>query len=285
MLPSRPLGTTGLRAPVLGLGAGPLGDPALSDEAALDVLRLAVDLGVGLVDTAPSYGRSELRLGRLVREGRAPVVSTKLGYGVDGVEDWTGEAVRRGVDLALTRLGVEVLDIAHLHSCPRDVLEHSDVVEALLRAVEQGKVRVPAYSGEGDALRHAVRSGSFGVVQASVSCCDPVSGRTILREAVARGLGVLAKRPLANAPWRQAGGPYDERWERLGIEVGVEPDELMLRWTAYHPAVHVTLAGTHDPAHLARNATSVARGPLPRDVQAVVDTAIARADDGWEGVI
>ena len=60
---TRRLGATGLTVSEVGLGAGPLGDPALDDADAERLVRAAVDLGVTLIDTAPSYGRSEARIG------------------------------------------------------------------------------------------------------------------------------------------------------------------------------------------------------------------------------
>lgn len=292
MLPLRHLGQTDLHAAALGLGAGPLGDPGLSDDEAHALLEHARGLGLALIDTAPSYGRSEARIGRFVRTHGDMIVSTKLGYGVPGVADWTGPAITGGIELALARLGLEALPIAHLHSCPLEVLERGEVVEALLRAVEAGKVQVPAYSGEGEALRWAVRSGAFGIVQASVSCCDPAAGETILREARAQGIGVLAKRPLANAPWRavarepgSAEAIYRQRFEALALSAALPPAELMIRWAAHHPAVDLVLVGTTSAAHLEANAEAVARGPLPEALQAEVDAAITRVSGAWSGLI
>lgn len=96
-LAPRPFGTTGLSVSPLGLGAGEIGDPALDDREVEALLRAAVELGVTLIDTARSYGRSEERIGRFLAPVRDQVVlSTKVGYGVDGVPDWTGECIRRG---------------------------------------------------------------------------------------------------------------------------------------------------------------------------------------------
>ena len=76
------------------------------------------------------------------------------------------------------------------------------MAQALRTTVEAGKVRVAAYSGEGEALRWAVRSGLFGSVQCSVSIVDQAVLDGAVPEAQARGIGVLAKRALGNAPWR-----------------------------------------------------------------------------------
>lgn len=280
----RPLGSTGLRVSPLGFGAGPLGAEGLSDADAERLVERALDLGMRLVDTAPSYGASEARLGRVLRRRRDDaVVSTKLGYGVPGVPDWTGPCIDAGVDRALAMLGVDVLDVAHLHSCPLGVLVRGDVVSALRRAVDAGKLRAAAYSGEGEALAWAVASGSFDVVQASVSVCDPAADG--LRRARAAGLGTIAKRPLANAPW--AGGVYAERWRALALpDLGMEPAELLLRWVVFHPAVDCAIAGTSSVERLEANAAAVGRGPLPANVLAVVEAAIGAAGGrSWPGVI
>src|ERR1700712_4330280 len=91
-----------LQVSPLGLGAGELGAAGLDDREVEQLLRTAVELGVTLIDTARSYGLSEERIGRHLRPVRDQIVlSTKVGYGVDGVPDWTAECIRRGVERAL----------------------------------------------------------------------------------------------------------------------------------------------------------------------------------------
>jgi aryl-alcohol dehydrogenase-like predicted oxidoreductase len=270
----------------LGLGAGALGDPALPEDHVDVLLDLALDLGLRLVDTAPSYGLSEARVGRLARRRREVLVSTKLGYGVPGIPDWTGPCITAGVDRALGVLGVEALDLAHLHSCPIEVLRRGEVVEALLAAVSAGKVRCAAYSGEGEALQYAISCGAFSSVQASCSLVDPAAVE--LREAKARHLGTIAKRPLGNAPWRPSQHtPYAERWAALDLpDLGLPPEELMLRWSAWHPAVDLALVGTSSPSHLRAHVSAVSRGPLPADITASLEASITRAGGwAWKGVI
>ena len=98
----RKLGATGLEVSVLGLGAGPLGDARLSEAEVDALVGSALDQGVTLFDTAPSYGASEARLGRALAARRhEAVLVTKGGYGVEGVADWTGDVIRLGIDAAL----------------------------------------------------------------------------------------------------------------------------------------------------------------------------------------
>jgi aryl-alcohol dehydrogenase-like predicted oxidoreductase len=272
-LPLRPLGNTGLHVSALGLGCGQIGDPSLSDHDVAALLDGALSLGVNVFDTARSYGVSEARLGRLLAPHRDRVVlSTKVGYGIDGVADWTGAAVTRGIDEALARLATETLDIVHLHSCSADVLLHSDVVAALDAAVRAGKVRVAAYSGDNADLDVALGLGVFGAIQTSLNLCDQRAVR-VLDRARRAGIAVIAKRPVANAPWRfedrpvgDECEPYWVRWRGLGLDPGDVPwDELAIRFTAHLPGVSTAVVGTRRLAHLRRNAEHVARGPLPAE--------------------
>lgn len=294
-LPRRRFGRTGLEVSALGLGAGQLGDPSL-DEREVEALVLgALDLGVNLIDTARSYGRSEERIGRILRAGRARdrvVLSTKVGYGVDGVADWTGEAVRRGVDEALARLDTAWIDIVHLHSCPAATLTDSDVVRALEDAVRAGKVRVAAYSGDNGDLDAALGISAFGSVQTSLNLCDQRAALAIGR-ARRGGVGVIAKRPVANAPWRfeqrpvgDEAEPYWLRWRGLGLDPGGLPwDELAIRFAAHFPGVASAIVGTRSLEHVARNVGHVSRGPLPEERFCAIRARFEERGFGWAGRI
>jgi aryl-alcohol dehydrogenase-like predicted oxidoreductase len=293
----RSLGNTGLTVSALGLGAGRLGGDDLSDAEADALLGAALDCGITLIDTARSYGRSEERIGRFLGflAGRRErlVISTKGGYGISGVPDWTGPCITAGVDAALARLRTDRLDVFLLHSCPRETLERGEVIEALAAAKRAGKVRAMGYSGEGDALAWAVRSGHFGVVETSVNLCDQRVIDEVLPAAISAGIGVIAKRPLANAAWRfptRPSGDYAEvYWERLHA-MSLDPgalawDELALRFAAFQPGVSAAIPGTARAAHLARLAGFVAAGPLPVEQEAALRDAFRRGDRGWVGQV
>lgn len=284
----RPLGTTGLAVSELGLGAGPLGDERLADGAAIELVIGAIERGVTLIDTAPSYGRSELRIGRALAGGRRDrvVLSTKLGYGVPGIPDWTGPCITAGVDAALARLATDRLDVAHLHSCPLDVLVRGDVIEALERAVAAGKVRVAAYSGDNAALAWAVESGRFGVVQCSVSAVDQRALDRAIPLAGARGVGVLAKRTLANGVWREPRRPPEPDravyWDRLRA-MGVELDATRaLGFVLAQAGIASALVGTTSLAHLQAMIEVAERVELDAGP---IRAAFQRCDDAWDGVI
>jgi aryl-alcohol dehydrogenase-like predicted oxidoreductase len=291
----RPYGRSGLDVPVLGFGAMQAGDPRLTEAEAGHLLNHALDLGFTYIDTARSYGLSEERIGRhLGRRRDGFVLSTKVGYGITGLADWTGPCILAGVDAARDRLRTDVIDVVHLHSCSLDLLDAGEVTDALLACVDAGKVRVAAYSGDGAALNHAISSGAFEAVQASVNLCDQ-QALPALAEARACGLGTVAKRPLAGQPWRRPDPPDDpvhgEYWRRFQVlrgEGGLEADDwevLALRFAAYAPGVDCVIVGGTDPGHLESNRAAVLAGPLEPARQAAVRAAFARHGDGWQGQV
>ena len=284
----RPFGTTGLTVSALGLGAGQVGQDSVTEDQAAQLLNGALDAGVTLLDTARGYGLSEERIGRHLAGRRDEfVLSSKGGYDVPGTENWTPAAVTAGIDRALRQTRSERIEIFHLHSCPVGDLERGDLQDALDAAVAAGKIGIAAYSGDNEHLAYAVDSGRFRSIETSVNLADQWN----LHHVVGRRpeLGVIAKRPLANAPWRfdeRPVGDYAELyWERLR-ELALDPaglawDELALRFSAYAPGVHTAITGTARLEHLQRNIAIVERGPLPSDVLAQIEAAWKRVGADW----
>jgi aryl-alcohol dehydrogenase-like predicted oxidoreductase len=292
-VPRRPFGNTGLTVSALGLGCGQIGAARLSETEVERLLGLALDLGIILFDTARGYGQSEARLGRCLAAHRQQVViSTKVGYGVPGHPDWTYGAIAAGVDDALRTLRTDWLDIVHLHSCPLETLRQDDVVRALEDARQAGKIRAAAYSGENEALAYALETGRFQSFQTSINLADQRGLDTLVPRAAAAGLGVIAKRPVANAPWRFDERPYGHyaeeywyRWRAMDLDPhGLPWQELALRFAAFQPGVHTCIVGTADPGHLRENAAIVARGPLPAEQVAAIRQAFKNHDEDWVGL-
>jgi len=290
----RNFGNSSLTVSALGFGAGHIGYDDVSEREAHSLLDRAADLGVTFIDTARGYGLSEERIGSWLPGRRESVVlSTKVGYDVDGAEDWSAAAVTGGVDEALRKLGTDVIDVVFLHSCPLAVLQQGDAVEALQRCVDAGKVRVPGYSGENDALAWAGNAGLFGALQSSVNLADQRSRSDVLPAAGRQGLGVVAKRPLANAPWRHAERPvgvYGETyWERLRrMDVEPETDDWQgtaLRFSAFSPGVSTAIVGTSQVRNLEAAAAAVGRGPLPDFERRRWEDAFAPHAPDWAGEV
>lgn len=290
----RSFGATGLNVSAVGFGAGHIGDPTWPEEEAGRLLDRALDLGITLLDAARAYGVAEERIGRHLAARRSEfVLSTKIGYGIPGFADWTPEIIPAGVTEALRRLRTDYLDIVHLHSCPRETLQRGGVIEALNEEVRRGRVRVAAYSGDNEALRWAAERGGFGSLQCSVNVVDPWALRHVVPGAAARGQGVIAKRPLANAPWRFAQRPvgdyaevYWDRWQRLGVDPGgLAWNEVAVRFAAHAPGVSSCIVGTRSIDHLERNVALARRGPLPDPVQAALREAHEAVGRDWPGEV
>ena len=142
------LGRTGLTVSVAGLGGGGhsrLGQATGRSHAeSVAVVRRAFELGVDFVDTAFVYG-TEAIVGEAIRESGADVVvSTKCAMRRDG-RLIRAEELARFAESSLTRLGLETIDVYNLHGVSLDDYDHcrDELVPALIKLVEQGKIRFP----------------------------------------------------------------------------------------------------------------------------------------------
>ena len=290
----REFGNTGLIVSALGFGAGQIGADSLDEDAASTLLNAVLDCGITLIDTARGYGLSEERIGRHLANRRSEfVLSTKVGYGVAGKQDWSYDCIIAGIDEALLRMQTNVLDIVHLHSCPLDTLQAHDVIDALQRVKKEGKIRVAAYSGENAELAWAVKSAHFGSIECSMNLFDQASLHGVLPVATAAGMGAIGKRPLGNAPWRFAARPvghycetYWQRMHALSLDtLGLPWDEFALRFAAHAPGVSSAIAGTTSIAHLKHNVEIVGRGVLPVEAIAAITRRYREVGAAWLGEI
>jgi aryl-alcohol dehydrogenase-like predicted oxidoreductase len=145
----RRLGNSGLVVSVVGLGTNNLG-MKLDMAASREVVHAALDEGITLFDTADSYGKSEERLGELLRASRDDVViATKFGSDVrsrgnDNGEDWgvrgSRRYIRRAVEASLRRLRTDWIDLYQMHR-PDPQTPIEETLSALDDLVHEGKVR------------------------------------------------------------------------------------------------------------------------------------------------
>jgi len=289
------LGHTGLQVSALGFGAMHINDERTTETEAGALLNEVLDLGINLIDTARGYGLSEERIGRHLAHRRADfVLSTKVGYGVEGVADWTYDCIVAGVERALRLMKTDWLDIVHLHSCPLPVLQQGDVTRALNDCRKAGKLRVAAYSGDNDEIDFALSdaaSGAFGSLQTSISICDQAHLQHRAARADHAGIGVIAKRPLAGAVWRHAERPGDfaegQYWDRfhaMGLPDRQDWADVALRFAAFHTGAASAIVGTAKPSNLRRNLDAIARGPLAPALAGGLRDAFVHHGPAWPGL-
>jgi diketogulonate reductase-like aldo/keto reductase len=287
----RRFGKTGIEVSALGFGAAESG---LRGAPLAILLGKAHDAGVNVIDTAPCYGQSEELIGRATQCWRKHFyILTKCGHaaGLD-LADWTPELVEKSIERSLRRLRTDYLDVVQLHSCGEAELRQGDLVEALKRAKDKGMARYVGYSGDGRAALYAARCGAFDTLQISINLADQEAIDLVLPIAIENDLGVIAKRPIANAAWlglnfiRPYRRAYWPRLRRLGYDfLRSDPrktPETTLRFTLSVPGVHTAssaprnlLDWTRMPRSWRRRCTN------PSTTRFVPDGARWRRQDGW----
>jgi aryl-alcohol dehydrogenase-like predicted oxidoreductase len=292
---TRTLGKTDLRVSRLGLGLAEIGLELVlkREDEVIRLLNEALDAGITFLDTAACYGDSEALIGRAVAHRRDEfVLATKAGHPNSGHSGalWTAELIADSIEHSLERLKTDHLDLIQLHSCCPEVLEQGDVIRALLDAKQAGKTRYVGYSGDNEAARWAVESGYFDTLQTSYNLVDQRARVDLFPEAQARGLGIIVKRPIANAAWGYGNGAsslYRQRVRKMA-EMGPipgAPDDLILLalgFTLAHDAVDTAIVGTKNPEHVRANVELVEhRLPIPAEVVAELQRRYDELGNDW----
>jgi len=290
----RKLGKTGMDVTVLGFGAAEIGFRGVPQDTVDRLINGALDAGLNIIDTAECYPASEEKIGQAVSSRRDEFfLFSKTGHEGDG-DHWNPAKMAAAVDRSLKRLQTDRLDLLQLHSCSEEQLRQGHVVEVVQRARDAGKTRFIGYSGDGRAALHAVESGVFDTLQISVSIADQEALDLVLPAAQKRGLGVIAKRPIANAIWKQSSHPdpyyqaYSERLHQLDYDF-LKGDlkqavGTALRFTLSVDGVHTAIVGTTQPGRWRENADLLNAGPLDEGaLQAIRSRWKSVATSDWTG--
>jgi aryl-alcohol dehydrogenase-like predicted oxidoreductase len=303
----RPFGNTGFSVSPLGFGGAPIGVLQTERHAAGRLLNFLLDQGVNLIDTAARYKDSEEVIGEYVGHRRKEfVLVSKCGSSVPHVDapEWSAAMVEKTVDAALKRLRTDRIDVMLLHSCGKDVLERGEALAALAKARDAGKIGFAGYSGDNEAAAYAATLPDVAVIETSISLADQANIDAVLPTCRQRNLGVLAKRPIANAAWKQRddqpgfykdyAGTYADRLKQMNVtpaDLGFTgpPEqawpELALRFTLSIPGIHTAIIGTTNSDNARANLAIADKGPLPPAVVERIRRAFRNAnpDGAWTG--
>ena len=295
----RRLGQTDMVVSVLGFGGSEIGYERAGARTVARLLGSALDAGLNVIDTAECYEESEALIGAAIgpRRGECYLL-TKCGHPRGfGRGDWRPASLLSSIERSLTRLRTDRLDLIQLHSCSLADLRRGDAIDALERARGRGWTRYIGYSGDGEAARYAVECGRFDTLQTSVSVADQEALELTLPLAASCGMGVIAKRPLANVAWRYARKPaepyYQAYWSRLRAldypflrDTSDAAVATALRFTLAAPGVHTAIVGTKRPERWPQNARLLEAGPLPAaEVKQIRARWRKIAEPSWTGEV
>jgi D-threo-aldose 1-dehydrogenase len=279
------LGRTSLSVTRLGLGTSPLAGlyRAVEETDALSVIHSAWNAGIRFYDTAPLYGHglAEQRLGRVLREKRRDefTLATKVGRllragasaqsgqsfdgspSVNPVFDFTYDGVMRSVEESRGRLGIDQIDILHIH----DPDAHYDealagAYRALAKLRSDGEIRaVAAGMNQTEMLARFAREADFDcfLLAGRYTLLDQIALKELLPLCLDRGVAIIAAgvynsgiladpKPGTHYNYELASADLIERANR--IRVVCERYAVPLRAAAVqfplgHPAVQTVVVG------------------------------------------
>lgn len=295
----RKFGKTDMEVSVLGFGGAEIGyNPNQTQADVNELLNSALDAGLNVIDTAAAYKTSEKLIGEAVGKRRKDFyLLTKCGA-LDGFtrSDWSKKGILETIETSLRDLKTDYLDIAQLHSCDAEILKRGEAIEGLQRAQEKGYTRYIGYSGDNEDAKTAIEMDVFDSLQTSVSIADQTPIDTNIKLAAEKNIGVIAKRPIANAVWLNAEKPSDsyhhEYWDRiqkLQYEFLKQPLKesiaQALRFTLSIEGVCVAIVGTTKPKRWQENANFLAEGKLSdEEFEAIRNRWREVADKSWVGM-
>jgi predicted aldo/keto reductase-like oxidoreductase len=206
----RTLGRTGERVSVIGMGGFHIGQPKLTDDDSIKLIRAAIDGGINFMDNSWDYnkGQSEIRMGKALKDGYRQKVflMTKL----DGR---TKEEATRQINESLQRLQTDHLDLIQHHEIirfddPDRIFAEDGAQEAVLEAKKAGKVRYIGFTGHKDPHIHlymlevaAKHNFHFNTVQMPLNVMDAhfrSFGKLVLPKLVEQQIGVLGMKSMGD---------------------------------------------------------------------------------------
>ena len=284
----RKLGKTGMTVSVVGIGTwqfggewGKIFDPN-TVKAMFDACRR---LGINLIDTAECYGdhTSESLIGEAIEHDRDKwIVATKFGHKFHGFLDRTTDFSAAGMvsqlEASLHALRTDWIDVYQIHGISQDTFENDELWTALEKQKQLGKIRAIGVSIKHDPM--PLGRPMVETVQIIHNRLNRGAEETVLPLAIEKGLGVLARVPLASgylsgkyrSGQRWADGDVRsrrdlteideqlkevERIQKEEVPPGVNMATWALSWCLRHPAVTTVIPGCKSVEQVEANAAAV----------------------------
>lgn len=239
-------------------GRGIWGQPEDRAEA-LRTLSRVPELGIDFIDTADSYGPFVSE--ELIREALFPykglVIATKAGFQRPGPDDWRmdgrPEALRRGLEGSLKRLGIERIDLWQLHRIDPKV-PRNEQFETVLGFQKEGLIHHIGLSEVGVAdIEDARRFFAVTTVQNRYSPAARGSD-AVLDYCEKNAIGFIPWAPLGSGRLAQAGSAL----EATARKYQATSSQIAIAWALRRSPVMLPIPGTGKVAHLEENTAAAA---------------------------
>jgi aryl-alcohol dehydrogenase-like predicted oxidoreductase len=247
MIATQPFGRTGHQSTRAIFGAAAL---SRVDQAAADrALETLLEYGVNHIDTAASYGDSELRIGPWMRAHRRHFfLATKTG-------ERTYQAARDQIRRSLERLQVDQVDLIQLHNLAQEAewqiaMGPGGALEAAIEARQQGLVRFIGVTGHGLGIaamhRRSLERFAFDSVLLPYSYVlmqNPAYAadvEALLALCAERGVAVQTIKSITRAPWVERPADAPTWYEPLREQADID---LAVHWVLGRPGLFLNTAG------------------------------------------
>ena len=264
------LGKTGINVSRLALGTVELGleyginasrdfkKPYEKDSIYL--LHKAMDMGINLFDTAPSYGNSEELLGKAFANKKNCIIATKVSIPPKG-EDCE-KFILSSLIRSRKKLQRKYLDIVQVHNATVDTFLNSDIFKILLKEKEAGNIRYIGASvyGQENALA-AINSGMIDVLQIAYNVLDQRMDEKVLAKAKSEGIGILSRSVFLKGVLTErikylpkSCAPLKKAAENIKIKMKLSSwqdlSNFALRFALSNPIIDSVLVGVSNEAEL-----------------------------------
>jgi aryl-alcohol dehydrogenase-like predicted oxidoreductase len=241
--------------------------PPKDRQAALAVLRRAVELDVNFIDTADSYGPNVSE--ELIAEALFPypaglVIATKGGWNRPGPNQWTHDAtpshLRKAVEGSLKRLRLDRIDVYQLH-IPDPVVSFEASVETLAQLRNEGKIRLVALSNvTQEHIERARKIVPIVSVQNRYSFADREWDYVV---------DYCERNAIAFIPWFPlgAGRVAGEVLNRIAQAHSASPTQIALAWLLHRSPNMLPIPGTSSIEHLQQNVAAASLRLTEEDYQ------------------
>lgn len=292
---TKKLGNSDLLITPVGFGAWAIGGAGWEfgwgnqdDNASVDAIHRALELGVNWIDTAAVYGmgHSEEMVAFALKTwtGPRPYVFTKCGLRWDEQgyihRDLTAGSIRRECEDSLRRLNVDVIDLYQIHWPTNDLEEGWS---AMVQLQKEGKVRWIGVSNFNvDELSRARKIAPVTSLQPPYSLVRREVEQEILPYCRSNGLGVIVYSPMASglltgamtrerasqlpgSDWRSRDVEFQEprlsknlalveRLRQVGHRQGRPPGQVAIAWTLRNRSVTGAIVGARNARQVEGNA-------------------------------